>query len=371
MNFDFSDDQKALKDQARRYLTDKSSTKVVRAVLDHADVSYDKGLWAGVAELGWLGAGIPEEFGGLGLGKLELCVLSEEMGRALAPIPWTSTVAFFAEALLLAGSSAQKAAVLPKIADGSAIGCFALSEGPGAPRADAIAATFDGATLSGGKIPVTDGDVASHAVVLAKEGAGTALVLVDLSGPGITRETLKTIDPSRGHAKLTFAGAKAERLGAAGEGWALTEAVLDRAAVLIAFEQIGAADACLEMATDYAKSRIAFSRPIGSFQAIKHKLADIYVANQVGRANAYYAAWAYSTDAGELGIAAAQARIAATHAFTLASKDNIQTHGGMGFTWDVDCHLFFRRAKLLSVQAGAPGVWKEKLVSRLERKNAA
>jgi alkylation response protein AidB-like acyl-CoA dehydrogenase len=371
MNFDFSDDQKALKDQARRFLADKSTTKAVRAVLDHADVSYDKALWAGVAELGWLGAAIPEEFGGLGLGKLELCVLSEEMGRALAPIPWTSTVAFFTEAVLLAGSDAQKAAVLPKIADGSAIGCFGVSEGPGAPRADAIAAAFDGATLSGVKIPVTDGDCATHAVVLAKEGSGCSLVLVDLSGPGVTRATLKTIDPSRGHAKLTFAGAKAERLGAAGEGWALTEAVLDRAAVLIAFEQIGAADACLEMATDYAKSRIAFSRPIGSFQAIKHKLADIYVANQVGRANAYYAAWAFSSDAGELGLAAAQARIAATHAFTLAAKDNIQTHGGMGFTWDLDCHLFFRRAKLLAVQAGAPGVWKEKLVSRLERKNAA
>jgi alkylation response protein AidB-like acyl-CoA dehydrogenase len=371
MNFDFSDEQKALKDQARRFLADKSSTKAVRGVLDHADVSYDKALWAGIAEMGWLGAAIPEEFGGLGLGKLELCVLSEEMGRALAPIPWTSTVAFFTEALLLAGSPAQKAAVLPKVADGSAIGCFALSEGPGAPRAEAITATFDGATLSGVKIPVTDGDVATHAVVLAKEGAATSLVLVDLSGPGISRDTLKTIDPSRGHAKLTFQGAKAERLGAAGEGWALTEAVLDRAAVLIAFEQIGAADACLEMATDYAKSRIAFSRPIGSFQAIKHKLADIYVANQVGRANAYYAAWAFSTDAGELGVAAAQARIAATHAFTLAAKDNIQTHGGMGFTWDVDCHLYFRRAKLLAVQAGAPGVWKEKLVSRLERKNAA
>jgi alkylation response protein AidB-like acyl-CoA dehydrogenase len=371
MNFDFSDDQKALKDQARRFLTDKSSTKAVRAVLHNADTSFDKALWAGVADMGWLGAGIPEAFGGLGLGKLELCVLSEEMGRALAPIPWTSTIAFFAEAVLAVGSDAQKQNVLPKVADGSVIGCFAVSEGPGAPRAETLTTTFDGATLTGVKIPVTDGDCATHAVVLAKDGAGTTLVLVDLSGPGVTRETLKTIDPSRGHAKLTFSGAKAERLGKSGDGFATYEAVLDRAAVLIAFEQIGAADACLEMATDYAKSRIAFSRPIGSFQAIKHKLADIYVANQVGRANAYFAAWAFSTDAAELGVAAAQARIAATHAFSLAAKENIQTHGGMGFTWDVDCHLFFRRAKLLAVQAGSPGVWKEKLISRLERKNAA
>jgi len=125
------------------------------------------------------------------------------------------------------------------------------------------------------------------------------------------------------------------------------------------------------MATDYAKNRYAFSRQIGSFQAIKHKLADMYVANQVGRANAYYAAWALSADAPELPLAAAQARVAATEAFQIASKENIQTHGGMGFTWEVDCHLYYRRAKLLAVQAGGPGVWKEKLVSRLEQRNAA
>src|SRR5262249_45551754 len=162
-----------------------------------------------------------------------------------------------------------------------------------------------------------------------------------------------------------FDKAKAERLGEAGHGWELTEAVLDRAAVLIAFEQVGGSQACLEMATDYAKGRYAFSRQIGSFQAIKHKLADMYVAIQVARSNAYYGAWALSTDAAELPFAAATARAAGSDAFYLCSKENIQTHGGMGFTWDVDAHLFYRRAKLLAVQAGAPAVWKEKLVKRL------
>src|SRR5262249_30744041 len=157
----------------------------------------------------------------------------------------------------------------------------------------------------------------------------------------------------RGHAKLEFKAAKAERLGAAGQGWELVESVLDRAAVLLAFEQIGGAQACLEMATDYAKSRYAFSRPIGSFQAIKHKLADMYVAIEVGRSNAYYGAWALSTDAAELSFAAAAARVAASDAYYFAAKENIETHGGMGFTWEVDCHLFFRRAKLLAVQAGS------------------
>lgn len=371
MNFDFSDDQKSLKDQARKFLSEKAGAKVARRVLDDAAVSYDKALWRAVADMGWLGAAIPEAHGGLGLGRLELCVLAEEIGRAVAPIPFSSTVYFFAEALMLAGSDAQKAAHLPKVASGETIGCFAISEGPGAPTAASIQARFDGATLNGVKIPVTDGDCAGWAVVVAREGAGVSLVLVDLSQPAVTRTTLKTIDPTRGHARLEFKNAKAERLGDAGQGWELAEAVLDRAAVLIAFEQVGGSQACLEMATDYAKSRYAFSRPIGSFQAIKHKLADMYVAIEVARSNAYYGAWALSTEAAELPFAAAASRAAASDCYYLCAKENIQTHGGMGFTWEVDCHLFFRRAKLLALQAGSPAVWKEKLVKRLEQRNVA
>lgn len=371
MNFDFSDDQKALKDEARRFLSDKAGAKVTRRVLDDAKVSYDEGLWRAVAEMGWLGAAIPEEHGGLGLGRLELCVLAEELGRAVAPIPFSSTVYFFAEAVMLAGSDAQKKALLPKVAAGEVIGCFALSEGPGAPSAASIQAKFDGSTLTGAKIPVTDGDCATHAIVVAREGSGVSLVLVDLNQSGVTRTTLKTLDPTRGHAKLEFKGVKAERIGAAGQGWELAEAVLDRAAVLIAFEQVGGSQACLEMSLDYAKSRYAFSRQIGSFQAIKHKLADMYVAIEVARSNVYYGAWALSTEAAELPFAAAASRAAASDAYYLCSKENIQTHGGIGFTWEMDCHLFFRRAKLLAVQAGAPAVWKEKLVKRLEQRNAA
>ncbi len=371
MNFDFSDDQKSLKDQARKFLSEKAGAKVTRRVLDDAGVSFDETLWRSVADMGWLGAAIPEEHGGLGLGRLELCVLAEELGRAVAPIPFSSTVYFFAEALLLAGSDAQKAALLPKVASGEAIGCFAVSEGPGAPTPASVEASFSNGALTGVKIPVTDGDCAHYAVVAAKEGAGVSLVLVDLNQPGVTRTTLKTLDPTRGHAKLEFKNAKAERLGAAGQGWELAEAVLDRAAVFIAFEQVGGSQACMEMAIDYAKNRFAFSRPIGSFQAIKHKLADMYVAIEVARSNAYYGAWALSTDAAELPFAAAASRAAGCDAYYLCSKENIQTHGGMGFTWDVDCHLFFRRAKLLAVQAGAPAVWKEKLVKRLEQRNAA
>jgi hypothetical protein len=371
VNFDYSDDQKFLKEEARKFLAARCSTAAVRKVLDDDSISYDAALWKGVAEQGWLGAAIPEEHGGLGLGHVELCVIAEELGRAVASIPFASTVYFLAEAVMAAGSDAQKADLLPKIAAGEIIGCFATSEGPGPVTPSSLSASVDGGKLSGVKIPVTDGDVADVALVLANEGGKPGLFLVDLKGAGVTRETLKTMDPTRGVAKITFAGAPATRLGAAGEGFAITEQVFDRAAILLAFEQLGGSDACLAMAKDYALNRYAFGRTIASYQAIKHKLADMYVKNEVARSNAYYGAWALNTNAAELPIAAAAARVAASDAYWFSSKENIQTHGGMGFTWDVDCHLFYRRSRQLSLVAGAPKVWKERLVSQLERRNAA
>ncbi|MFN4224989.1 MAG: acyl-CoA dehydrogenase family protein [Hyphomonas sp.] len=371
MNFDFSEDQKYLAGEARKFLEAESPASEVRKVLNDDKVAYHAGLWKKIAEMGWLGTTIPEEHGGLGLGMLEMCVLAEEMGRAIAPVPFASTAYYLTEAVKLAGSEAQKAALLPRIAAGEIIGAYAASEGPGHPTAATLKTTFDGKTLTGTKIPVTDGDIATHAVVLAREGKGAALVLVDLSAKGVSRKPVQTLDPTRSHAEITFDAAPAERLGGKGEGEALNAALLDRVAVLLAFEQVGGATRCLEMANEYAKNRYAFGRPIGGNQAIKHKLADMYVKNEVARSNAYYGAWALSTGAPELPEAAAAARVAASEAFWFASKENIQTHGGMGFTWEVDCHLFYRRAKLLSVQAGSPKVWKEKLVRALEAKNAA
>jgi alkylation response protein AidB-like acyl-CoA dehydrogenase len=371
MNFDFSDDQKFLKDEARKFLAAQCTVDKVRAVLDDPAVSYDEALWSKVAGQGWLGAAIPEQFGGLGLGRLELCAIAEELGRVVAPIPFASTVYFLAEALMLAGEEAQQARYLPKIAAGELIGCFATAEGPGPVTEAAIQAKVEGGKLTGTKIPVTDGDIAGLAVVLAKENGRPGLYLVDLTGAGVARETLKTLDPTRGVARLSFAGAPAERLGAAGEGMALTEAVMDRAAVLLAFEQVGGADRSLEMAKAYALERFAFGRVIASYQAIKHKLADVYVKNELARSNAYYGAWALNSGAAELPIAASAARVAASEAFWFASKENVQTHGGMGFTWDVDCHLYYRRSRQLALVAGAPKVWKERLVSHLERRNAA
>jgi alkylation response protein AidB-like acyl-CoA dehydrogenase len=371
MNFDFSDDQKFLKSEARRFLEGRCPTSKVRAVLDDPAKSYDADLWKEVAAQGWLGAAIPEANGGLGLGHLELCVIAEELGRALAPIPFASTVYFLAEALAMAGSDAQKTKWLPKIAAGETIGCFASVERPGALTEAQVQARVEGGKLTGTKLPVTDGDIAGVAVVLARENGPLSLFLVELGGEGVARETLETLDPTRGAAKLTFSGAPAERLGEAGEGLPLAETLLERAAVLLAFEQVGGADRALEMAKGYALERYAFGRPIGSYQAIKHKLADMYVKNELARSNAYYGAWALETGASELPLAAASARVSACDAYWYAAKENLQTHGGIGFTWEMDCHLFYRRAQQLGLVAGGAKAWKERLVTQLERRNAA
>ncbi|HJR01483.1 MAG TPA: acyl-CoA dehydrogenase family protein [Methylomirabilota bacterium] len=366
MNFDFSADQKSLREQARKFLGEHASSTRVRRILEGA-APYDRALWKGMGEMGWMGTAIPETHGGAGFGYLELCVIAEELGRSLAPTPFASTIYLAAEALLLAGSDAQKKRWLPPITQGAAIGCLALAEGPRVTTPGNLATRAEGGRLTGTKLPVMDGDVADFAVVLAAQGQGRAgLYLVELTGPGVTRTTLATVDPTRSHARIVLDGAPAEPLGAAGQGWPLAERLLDRAAVLVAFEQIGGAQTALDMAREYAMGRFAFGRQIASFQAIKHKLADMYVGIELARSNAYYGAWALSKDAPELGVAAAAARVAASEAYYHAAKENIQVHGGMGFTWEFDCHLHYRRAKLTGLMLGSARRWKELLVSRLE-----
>ena len=366
MNFDFSDDQKVLRDQARKFLSQHAAPARVRKILE-TDAPYDAELWRGMAEQGWPGTAIPETYGGAGFGYLELCVVAEELGRSLAPTPFSSSVYLATEAILLAGTEAQKKSRLPRLAMGEAIGCFALAEGA-TPSAKSIATRARAGKVFGTKVPVADGDVADVAVVAARtDDDAIALFLVDLAGPGVARTSVKTVDPTRSHGRLVFDGAAAEPLGAPGEGWALAQRVLDRAAVLVAFEQVGGAQAALDMAREYALGRFAFGRPIASFQAIKHKLVDMYVATELARSNAYYAAWALSTGAAALPVAAAAARVSATEAFWLAAKENIQTHGGMGFTWEFDCHLYYRRAKLLALTLGSARHWKDALITRLSK----
>ncbi|MGJ4923482.1 acyl-CoA dehydrogenase family protein [Bradyrhizobium sp. HKCCYLRH2060] len=375
MNFDFSDDQKQLRDQARKFLAEKCPPKAVRVVLDGKE-PYDRALWKGFAEMGFLGVAIPEEYGGAGAGHLELCVIAEEVGRALAPVPFSSTVYLAAEALMLAGSDAQKQAWLPKIASGETIGTLALFEGTGNPSPKAIKLEAANGVLNGTKKPVADGAIADLVIVAARTGStgrdsDISLFLVDTKAGGVEAKALTNLDPTRGQAELTFKNCKAEPLGAAGEGWSIITQVLDRAAVLTAFEQVGGSDRALEMGRDYALDRIAFGRPIGSFQAVKHMLADMYVSATLARSNSYYGAWALSTNAPELPEAAASARISATQAFQHCAKNNIQVHGGMGFTWEFDCHMYYRRANALALGLGSLSYWEDQLIDRMRKRNAA
>lgn len=370
MNFDYSDDQKFLKGEVRKFLEARCPIAKTRDVLDDDSKAFDHELWQGVAEMGWTGATVPEVWGGSGLGHVELCAIAEELGRVIAPIPFASTVYVFAEAILAFGSDAQRGALLPGVANGNVIGCLATGEREGPTAFKSMGARVVADRLSGTKIPVTDGDVATHAIVAAQDEAGPGLFIVHLEGEGIAREAIRTLDPTRSAARLEFKSAPCERLAAAGEGAALLSSILDRAAVLFAFEQVGGADRCLETARSYAMQRFAFGRAIGSYQAIKHKLADIYVKNELARSSAYYGAWALNTDAAELPEAAAAARIAGIQAYDFAAKENLQTHGGIGFTWEVDCHLHLRRARQLGLALGGLPVWRERLVRSLERRNA-
>lgn len=369
MNFDFSEEMLALREQARRFLRERHCLRLVRRALDE-EAPAPAGLWREMAELGWLGAAIPEEYGGSGLGYEALCVIGEELGRELAPVPFASSIFLAAETILLLGSEQQKRHWLPRLADGSAIGTLALAEGSGRISRDAIRTGYDAGRLRGTKWPVPDGQEASLAIVVARDPAGRILpCLVELGAPGILRDRLASIDPSRAQSRITLDGVAAEPLGEGKDAWDGLLSLLDRAAVLTAFEQIGGASACLEMATAYAKERHAFGRPIGGYQAIKHKLADVFIANELARSNAYYGALTLSSGHADLPVAAAAARISAIEAYALAARENIQTHGGMGFTWDADCHLFYRRAKLLALGLGAAPQWKERLLDGLERRN--
>ena len=368
MNFEFSDEQNQLREQALSMLRSKSGPGVVRRVLENDKEPYAKDVWREIVNLGWTASTIPEEFGGIGLTHLEVCVLAEELGRATAPVPFSSSVYLATEALLMAGSQAQKDKWLPKLAAGEVIGTFALAEGGGTASAKALKTKFKDDGLRGEKLAVPDGDVADFAIVVAgsRHGDRASWYLAELTDSDVKRKGVTMIDPTRSHANIKFKGASAEPLGKDGHGWELTRGLLDRAAVLYAWEQVGGAQAALDQAKEYALGRYAFGRPIASYQAIKHKLAMAYVKNTLARSNCYFGAWALSTLADELPTAAATARVSATQAYHYASKENIQTHGGMGFTWEFDCQFHYRRSKLLATNIGSEVEWSDRLVTALE-----
>lgn len=369
MNFDFSDDEKMVRDEAARYLRDNCSRDALRSVLE-GEAPYAKSVWQGLCEMGLPGTAIPEEYGGAGAGHLTLCLVAEQLGQHLAPVPFSSSVYLGTEALMAFGTEAQKQAWLPKLAAGECIATLADVETAQVLTPDSISVSVQSGKLNGKKLIVPDGAIADIAIVVARSGPESlGLFLVNLKDPSVHIENVASIDPTRNTATVVFNQTPTESL-VAGDGWLQLQHVYNRAAVLIAFEQLGGASAALDMAVAYAKERFAFGRPIGSFQALKHMMADMYVALKLAESNCYYAAWALSTDAPDLPLAAATARISATQAFQLCARDNIQVHGGMGFTWEFDCHLFYRRSNYLTLALGGLSVWEDKLVNALPTKAA-
>lgn len=366
MNFDFSDDQKSLRDEVRKFLVNESPLSEARQVMDKG-LSHSAAVWQGLGEMGVTALMLPESCGGHGMGALELCVVAEEIGRQLAPVPMVSTMYLAVQAILLAASEAQQQAWLPRIAQGQ-IATLAAPLG-GSHAGNARLPRFDGKALHGVAPLVVDGEAAAMAVVLAESDDGRQLLVLADLGQGVSRRRLVTIDPSRSFAELSFSATPGDVLDA--DAQAVLTQVCDRAAILLAFEQLGGADAALAMGAGYARERKAFGRAIGSYQGIKHKLADIYTRNEMARAHCYFGAWALSSDAPELAAAAAAARIAATDAFSFAAQENIQTHGGMGYTWEMDCHLYYRRARQLAVLLGSRHEWNERLVRELEARLSA
>jgi alkylation response protein AidB-like acyl-CoA dehydrogenase len=369
VNFAFSEEQEELRRTVRSFLEQKSPESEVRRLMETTE-GYDPSVWKQMGEqLGLQGLAIPEEFGGSGYSYVELGVVLEEMGRALLCAPYFSTVVLAANTLLHCGDESAQKEYLPGIASGETIATLAFTEPSGRWDADGIQMTASGSgdswTLDGEKMFVIDGHTADLLLVAARTGAGISLFAVPADASGVTRTPLSTMDQTRKQAKVEFSGTPARLIGADGAGWDTLDRVLDLAAVGLAAEQVGGAQKCLEMSVEYAKVRVQFGRPIGSFQAIKHKCADMLLEVESAKSAAYYAMWAASELNDELPVVASLAKAYCSDAYFHAAAENIQIHGGIGFTWEHPAHLYFKRAKSSELLLGDPTYHRELLAQRI------
>ena len=369
MNFGFSEEQEELRKAVRRFLDDKSPSTEVRRLMETTE-GYDPAVWSQMAnQLGLQALAIPEAYGGAGFGYVELVVVLEEMGRTLLCAPYFSTVALAANALLSSGDEAAKAEYLPGIANGETIATLAFTEESGRWELDGITMEAkpagDGWVLDGTKSYVLDGHTANLILVAARTANGLSLFAVAGDADGLTRTPLSTMDQTRKQAKLTFAATPARLVGEDGAAGPVLSKTLDLAAVALAAEQVGGAQRVLDMSVEYAKNRIQFGRPIGSFQAIKHKCADMLLEVESAKSAAYYAGWAAAEDNDELPVTACLAKAYCSEAYFHAAAENIQIHGGIGFTWEHDAHLYFKRAKSSELLLGDPAYHRELLAQRI------
>ncbi len=369
MNFAFSEEQEELRKVVKAFLDGKSSEAAVRELME-TESGYDEAVWRQMGEqMGLQGLIIPEEFGGSGYSYVELIVVLEEMGRRLLCAPYFSTVVLAANALIHSGDEAAKKAHLPGIAAGETIATVAFTEENGRWDETGIeaAATADGDAfkISGTKMFVLDGHTADLILVAARTGAGVSLFAVAGDAAGLTRTPLSTMDQTRKQAKLVFDGTPGTLVGTDGGGWDTLSTMLDLAAVALAAEQVGGGQEVLEAAVQYAKDRVQFGRPIGSFQAIKHKCADMLLEVESAKSAAYYAGWCAAEMNDELPSVASLAKAYCSEAYFHAAAENIQIHGGIGFTWEHPAHLYFKRAKSSELLFGDPTYHRELLAQRI------
>jgi alkylation response protein AidB-like acyl-CoA dehydrogenase len=361
-----------LRDSVRGFFTAKSGEQQVRAAIE-TERGYDDSLWQQMADqLGLPGLALPEEYGGDGFGFTELQVILEEMGRFLVPSPFLASVVLAAGAILATGDEVAAKAYLPGIASGKTTAALAVAESAGQWSFAKLAATArpnaadGGWRLTGTKQFVLHGATAGLLVIAAHTEQGPSFFAVQAGASGLTRTALRTLDLTRPMATVALTDTPATLIGTAGAAGQALEAVLDRAMTALAAEQAGAARACLEASASYARERHQFGRPIGSFQAVKHKCADMLVKVELAQAAATEAARAASghQDAAPLPQAAAVAHAVCSENFMFVAAENIQVHGGIGFTWEHPAHLYFRRAKASQLMFGGPGFYFEHLLRR-------
>jgi alkylation response protein AidB-like acyl-CoA dehydrogenase len=369
MNFAFSEEQDELRRAVHRFLQEKSPEAEVRRLMETTD-GYDPAVWSQMADqLGLQSLTIPEEYGGSGFSYIELIVVLEEMGAALLCAPYFSTVALAANALLTSGDESAKKYLLPGIASGDTIGTLAITEDSGRWDFGGVGLeakqSGDGWVLDGHKMFVLDGHVADLVLVVGRTDKGLSLFGVKGDAEGLTRTPLPTMDQTRKQARLEFAGTPAWLVGTEGGAEEGLSKTLDLAAVALAAEQVGGAQRCLDSSVEYAKTRIQFGRPIGSFQAIKHKCADMLLEVESAKSAAYYAGWAAAENSDELPVVASLAKSYCSEAYFHAAAENIQIHGGIGFTWEHDAHLYFKRAKSSELLLGDPSYHRELLAQRI------
>jgi len=377
MEFSFSEDQDELRRAARRFLEVASSEERVRAAME-TEQGYDSTVWGQLAEeLAWTALTIPEEYGGLGMSTMDLHPLMEEMGRSLLCSPFFSTICLGANALLLGGSLEQKERWLPSIAAGERTATLAYTEKNGRWDSSGIEASYSrsgaGYVLRGHKHYVLDGHTADLVIVAARSeqsrgDEGVSLFVVPGDMDGLERSWLPTLDQTRRQAAIELNDLvvpTANLLGEEGQGWPVCERTVDLAMIALAAEQVGTAEACLDMSVEYAKVRRQFGRAIGSFQAIKHKCADMLMLVESARSSAFYASALAARGELDLAETASSAKAFCSDAVFHCAAENIQIHGGIGFTWEHPAHMYFKRAKSSEMLFGAPPLHRERVAQRM------